>query len=177
MGHRGASRLLLRQPVRISPPPHEQGRCGRGGRRGHRRTPQGASRSSACKPRSLQHRGGGRPFPGGGQAGCARPDQGDLRAGGRRHVFAVRRMVSDTDPAPRDRETLGGDLIKLIVEVLLAIFLHPVAFVLCIVDIVNRKDLGGGGLRGGASAGGGLIAGLIGLATFLIGTAYWLIAS
>ena len=37
-----------------------------------------------------------------------------------------------------------GDLIKFIVEVLLAIFLHPVAFVLCIIDIVNRKDLGGG---------------------------------
>jgi hypothetical protein len=34
-------------------------------------------------------------------------------------------------------------MIKFIVEVLLAIFLHPVAFVLCVIDIVNRKDLGG----------------------------------
>ena len=34
-------------------------------------------------------------------------------------------------------------MIKLIVEVLLAIFLHPIAFVLCIIDIVNRTDLSG----------------------------------
>ncbi|HEV8596435.1 MAG TPA: PLDc N-terminal domain-containing protein [Candidatus Dormibacteraeota bacterium] len=34
-------------------------------------------------------------------------------------------------------------MIKFIVEVLLAIFLHPVAFVLCVIDIVNRKELGG----------------------------------
>jgi hypothetical protein len=34
-------------------------------------------------------------------------------------------------------------VIKLIVEVLLAIFLHPVAFVLCVVNIVNRNDLSG----------------------------------
>ena len=32
---------------------------------------------------------------------------------------------------------------KLLVEILLAIFLHPVAFVLCVIDVVNRKDLGG----------------------------------
>jgi hypothetical protein len=34
---------------------------------------------------------------------------------------------------------------KLIVEILLAIFLHPVAFVLCVINIVNRQDLGGVG--------------------------------
>jgi len=34
-------------------------------------------------------------------------------------------------------------LIKFIVEVLLAIFLHPIAFVLAVIDIVNRQDLGG----------------------------------
>ena len=34
-----------------------------------------------------------------------------------------------------------------------------------------------GSMRGAASAGAGLVAGLIGLATSLIGTAYWLIAS
>jgi len=34
-------------------------------------------------------------------------------------------------------------VIKFIVEVLLAIFLHPVAFVLAVIDIVNRKDMGG----------------------------------
>jgi hypothetical protein len=34
-------------------------------------------------------------------------------------------------------------MIKFIVEVLLAIFLHPVAFVLCVIDIVNREDMGG----------------------------------
>jgi len=32
---------------------------------------------------------------------------------------------------------------KLILEVVLAIFLHPVAWVLCVIDIVNRNDLGG----------------------------------
>jgi hypothetical protein len=34
-------------------------------------------------------------------------------------------------------------LIKFIVEVVLALFLHPIAFVLCIIDVVNRKDLSG----------------------------------
>jgi hypothetical protein len=37
----------------------------------------------------------------------------------------------------------GTALIKLIVEILLAIFLHPIAFVLAVIDIVNRQDLGG----------------------------------
>ena len=32
---------------------------------------------------------------------------------------------------------------KLIVEILLAIFVHPLAFVLCVINIVNRTDLGG----------------------------------
>ena len=32
---------------------------------------------------------------------------------------------------------------KLIVEILLAIFLHPLAFILCVIDIVNRADLSG----------------------------------
>lgn len=35
------------------------------------------------------------------------------------------------------------DVIKLVVEILLALFLHPVAFVLCVIDVVNRQDLGG----------------------------------
>ncbi|HEY1456372.1 MAG TPA: PLDc N-terminal domain-containing protein [Candidatus Dormibacteraeota bacterium] len=34
-------------------------------------------------------------------------------------------------------------MLKLIVEILLAIFLHPIAWVLCIINIVNRTDLGG----------------------------------
>jgi hypothetical protein len=34
-------------------------------------------------------------------------------------------------------------LIKLLVEILLAIFLHPIAFVLAVIDIVNRTDMGG----------------------------------
>ena len=34
-------------------------------------------------------------------------------------------------------------MLKVIVEVLLAIFLHPVAFVLCVINIVDRKDLSG----------------------------------
>ena len=34
-------------------------------------------------------------------------------------------------------------MIKLIVEIVLAIFLHPIAFVLCVIDIVNRQDLSG----------------------------------
>jgi len=34
-------------------------------------------------------------------------------------------------------------ILKVIVEVLLAIFLHPVAFVLCVINIVGRADLTG----------------------------------
>lgn len=34
-------------------------------------------------------------------------------------------------------------MLKFLVEVVLAIFLHPVAFVLCVIDIVNRKEMGG----------------------------------
>ncbi len=34
-------------------------------------------------------------------------------------------------------------MIKLIVEILLAIFLHPIAWVLCVINIVNRADLSG----------------------------------
>jgi hypothetical protein len=34
-------------------------------------------------------------------------------------------------------------VIKLIVEILIAIFLHPIAFILAVIDIVNRKDLSG----------------------------------
>ena len=34
-------------------------------------------------------------------------------------------------------------MIKFIVEVLLAIFLHPIAFVLCVINIVNRTDMSG----------------------------------
>jgi hypothetical protein len=30
---------------------------------------------------------------------------------------------------------------KLLVEILLAIFLHPVAFVLCVINILGRNDL------------------------------------
>lgn len=32
---------------------------------------------------------------------------------------------------------------KLLVEILLAIFLHPVAFVLCLINILGRRDLTG----------------------------------
>ena len=34
-------------------------------------------------------------------------------------------------------------MIKFIVEVLIAIFLHPIAFVLAVINIVNRDDLSG----------------------------------
>jgi hypothetical protein len=34
-------------------------------------------------------------------------------------------------------------MLKLVVEVLLAIFLHPIAFVLCVINIVGRADMGG----------------------------------
>jgi hypothetical protein len=34
-------------------------------------------------------------------------------------------------------------MFKFLVEVLMAIFLHPVAFVLCVINIVNRTDMGG----------------------------------
>ena len=34
-------------------------------------------------------------------------------------------------------------MIKLLVEVLLAIFLHPIAFVLAVINIVNRADMSG----------------------------------
>ena len=34
-------------------------------------------------------------------------------------------------------------MFKLIVEIVLAIFLHPVAFVLCVINILTRNDLTG----------------------------------
>lgn len=34
-------------------------------------------------------------------------------------------------------------MIKFIVEVLIAIFLHPIAFVLAVINIVNRQDMTG----------------------------------
>jgi hypothetical protein len=34
-------------------------------------------------------------------------------------------------------------VIKLIVEILLAIFLHPLAWVLCVINIVTRTDMSG----------------------------------
>ena len=36
-----------------------------------------------------------------------------------------------------------GMLMKLVVEILLAIFLHPIAWVLCVVNIVGRTDMSG----------------------------------
>lgn len=32
---------------------------------------------------------------------------------------------------------------KILIEILLAIFLHPVAFVLCLINILGRRDLTG----------------------------------
>jgi hypothetical protein len=32
---------------------------------------------------------------------------------------------------------------KLLLEILLAIVLHPIAFVLCLINILGRSDLGG----------------------------------
>jgi hypothetical protein len=32
---------------------------------------------------------------------------------------------------------------KLLAEILLAIFLHPVVWVLCVINIVGRSDIGG----------------------------------
>ena len=52
-------------------------------------------------------------------------------------------MAPHRQPSACSRETLSA-VIKFIVEVVLAIFLHPVAFVLCVIDIVNRTDFGGG---------------------------------
>lgn len=34
-------------------------------------------------------------------------------------------------------------ILKVIVEFLLAIFLHPIAFLLCVINIVGRQDLSG----------------------------------
>ena len=34
-------------------------------------------------------------------------------------------------------------MIKFIFEVLIAIFLHPIAFVLAVINIVGRSDMGG----------------------------------
>ena len=34
-------------------------------------------------------------------------------------------------------------MLKFLIEVLMAIFLHPVAFVLCVINIVNRTDMSG----------------------------------
>ena len=32
---------------------------------------------------------------------------------------------------------------KLLIEILLAIILHPIAFILCLINILGRGDLGG----------------------------------
>jgi hypothetical protein len=32
---------------------------------------------------------------------------------------------------------------KLLIEVLLAIFLHPIAFILCLINILSRSDMSG----------------------------------
>ena len=32
---------------------------------------------------------------------------------------------------------------KLVVEILLAIFLHPIAWILCLINIVGRQDMSG----------------------------------
>ena len=32
---------------------------------------------------------------------------------------------------------------KLLLEILLAVFLHPVAFVLCLINVLGRSDLSG----------------------------------
>ncbi len=32
---------------------------------------------------------------------------------------------------------------KLLIEILLAIVLHPIAFILCLINILGRNDLGG----------------------------------
>jgi len=34
-------------------------------------------------------------------------------------------------------------VLKLIVEILLAIFLHPIAFILCVINILTRNDMSG----------------------------------
>ena len=34
-------------------------------------------------------------------------------------------------------------VLKLIVEILLSIFLHPIAFILCVINILTRNDMGG----------------------------------
>jgi len=34
-----------------------------------------------------------------------------------------------------------GGAMKLLIEILLAIFLHPIAFVLCLINILGRNDL------------------------------------
>jgi len=31
--------------------------------------------------------------------------------------------------------------VKLLIEILLAIFLHPIAFVLCLINIIGRSNL------------------------------------
>ena len=34
-------------------------------------------------------------------------------------------------------------MLKLIVEIVVSIVLHPLAYILCIINIVTRKDIGG----------------------------------
>jgi hypothetical protein len=36
-----------------------------------------------------------------------------------------------------------GGAMKLLIEILLAIFIHPIAFVLCLINILGRRDLSG----------------------------------
>ena len=36
---------------------------------------------------------------------------------------------------------MGEAMLKLLIEILLAIFLHPIAFILCVINIAGRGDL------------------------------------
>jgi hypothetical protein len=49
----------------------------------------------------------------------------------RRICFRDMQVASDSE----------GSAMKLLIEILLAIFLHPVAFVLCLINILGRNDL------------------------------------
>jgi Phospholipase_D-nuclease N-terminal len=53
-------------------------------------------------------------------------------------------MAGHSDPAENPHECdKEGEFMKLVVEILLAIFLHPIAWVLCVINIVGRTDMSG----------------------------------
>src|SRR5439155_26363490 len=93
-----------------------------------------AWRRTTPRPRStVFSRRSGRSHGAGSKSPTSRPRTGLTR----------RPAAGLASPARCTRSCNTDAMVKLIVEIVLAIFLHPIAFVLCVIDIVNRQELSG----------------------------------